>query len=160
MCAAFPHSEYYQRIRLRTVTSAFLRNDPYRPAYSIRLIGGARPQWISQVPWCFPLRTCRALRPRHSLRPPRHLRCAYWCLPATTILSACGLVLNEAQSLHFRYGSRVALSTPSPIRYLLGPKTRFPVRRLHLLTGREFHPLEAPGLPWRTIVKIDVCEER
>src|SRR5579863_2138392 len=33
--AAFPHSEYYQRIRLRTVASAFLRNDPYRPAYSI-----------------------------------------------------------------------------------------------------------------------------
>src|SRR5215472_16937386 len=52
------------------------------------------------------------------------LRCAYWCLPATTMLSACGSVFNEAQSLHFRYGPRVALSTLSPIRYLLGPKTR------------------------------------
>ena len=77
--------------------------------------------------------------------PPRLLRCAYWCLPATTMLSACGQILNEAQSLHFRYGSSVALSTLSPIRYLLRPKTRFPVRRLHLLSGREFHPLEAPG---------------
>ncbi len=50
MCAAFPRSEYYQRIRLRTVASAFLRNDPYRPAYSIRFVHGPRPQWISQVP--------------------------------------------------------------------------------------------------------------
>ena len=43
-----------------TVASAFLRNDPSRPAYSIRLVRRSRPQWISQVPWCFPLRTCRA----------------------------------------------------------------------------------------------------
>jgi len=90
MYAAFPRSEYYQRIRLRTVASAFLRNDPYRPAYSIRSTCEPRPQWISQVPWCFPIRTCRAHWPRRSLRPPRHLRCAYWCLPATTMLSACG----------------------------------------------------------------------
>src|SRR5215472_17747029 len=75
-------------------------------------------------------------------------------------MSACGFVLNEAQSLHFRYGSRVALSTPSPIRYLLGPKTRFPVRRLHLLTGREFHPLETPGLSWRAVVQVYVGQER
>jgi hypothetical protein len=38
MCAAFPRSEYYQRIRLRTVVFAFLRNNPYRPAYSVRFI--------------------------------------------------------------------------------------------------------------------------
>src|ERR1700693_4927776 len=75
------------------------------------------------------------------------------------MLSACGRLLNEAQSLHFRYGSRVALSTLSPIRYLLRPKTRFPVRRLHLLSGREFHPLEAPGLSWRTVVQVDVGQE-
>jgi len=75
------------------------------------------------------------------------------------MLSACGQVLNEAQSLHFRYGSLVALSTLGQIRYLLQPKTRFPVRRLHLLSGREFHPLEAPGLSWRTIVQVYVGKE-
>jgi len=93
MYAAFPRSEYYQRIRLRTLAFAFLRNNPYRPAYSIRLIYRPRPKWISQVPWCFLLRACRALWPRRSLRPPRHSRCAYWCLPATMMLSACGFVL-------------------------------------------------------------------
>jgi hypothetical protein len=76
------------------------------------------------------------------------------------MLSACGQILNEADLLHFRYGSRVALSTLSPIRYLLRPKTRFPVRRLHLLSGREFHPLEAPGLSWRTVVQVDVSQQR
>ena len=49
------------------------------------------------------------------------LRC---CWPADKIL-------NEADPLHFRYGSRVALSTLNPIRYLLRSKTRFPLRRLH-----------------------------
>jgi hypothetical protein len=72
------------------------------------------------------------------------------------MLSACGQVLYEADLLHFRYGSLVALSTLSPIRYLLRPKTRFPVRRLHLFPGREFHPLEAPGLSWRTIVQKEI----
>ena len=34
------------------------------------------------------------------------------------------------------------------------------MRRLHLLSGREFHPLEAPGLSWRTVVQVDVGQER
>jgi hypothetical protein len=153
MYAAFPRSEYHQRIRLRTVASVFLRHKPFRPTYLIRVGRRPRPQWISQVPRCLRLRTCRALGPRRSLRPPRHLRCDYWCLPATTTLSACGYVINEAQSLHSHYGPLVALSTLSPICYLLGLKTRFPVRRLHLLPGREFHPLEAPGLSWRPVVE-------
>jgi hypothetical protein len=62
-----------------------------------------------------------------------------------------------AQSLHFRHGSLVALSTLGQIRYLLQPKTRFPVRRLHLLSGREFHPLEAPGLSWRTVMQVHIA---
>src|ERR1035438_8189038 len=76
------------------------------------------------------------------------------------MLLACGQILNEADLLHFRYGSRVALSTLSPCRYLHEPKTRFPVRRLHLLSGREFHPLEAPGLSWRTVIQVDIGQER
>ena len=70
-----------------------------------------------------------------------------YCRPAVEYLTR----LNR---VYFRYGPRVALSTLSPIRYLLRPKTRFPVRRLHLLPGREFHPLEAPGLSWRTVVHL------
>jgi hypothetical protein len=77
------------------------------------------------------------------------LRC---CRPAVKYLTR----LNR---VYFRYGPRVALSTLSPIRYLLRPKTRFPVRRLHLLSGREFHPLEAPGLSWRTIVEIYIAQQ-
>src|SRR6266849_953284 len=75
------------------------------------------------------------------------------------MLSACGQIFNEAQSLHFPYGSLVALSTLSPMRYLLRPKTRFPVRRLHLLSGREFHPLKAPGLSWRTIMQKQISQQ-
>ncbi len=34
------------------------------------------------------------------------------------------------------------------------------MRRLHLLSGREFHPLEAPGLSWRTVVQVHVGKQR
>lgn len=57
---------------------------------------------------------------------------------------------NEAPSLHLRYGLDIALSTLNSCRYLHEPKTRFPVEWLCSLSGRESHPLEAPGLPWRT----------
>lgn len=57
---------------------------------------------------------------------------------------------HEAQSLHLRYGLDIALSTLNSSRYLNEPETRFPVGRLFPLPGRESHPLEAPGLAWRT----------
>lgn len=57
---------------------------------------------------------------------------------------------NEALSLHLRYGLDIALSTLNSCRYLHEPKTRFPVGWLIPFPGREFHPLEAPGLTWRT----------
>ena len=59
---------------------------------------------------------------------------------------------HEAQSLHLRYGLDIALSTLNSCRYLHEPKTRFPVGRLFPFPGREFHPLKAPGLAWRTEV--------
>ena len=68
--------------------------------------------------------------------------------------------LTRLNRIYFRSGPLVALSTLSPIRYLLRPKTRFPVRRLHLFSGREFHPLEAPGLSWRTIVHEQIHQDR
>src|SRR5260221_12209592 len=66
-------------------------------------------------------------------------------------------MLHEAQSLHLRYGLDIALSTLNSCRYLHEPKTRFPVRRLVPFPGREFHPLEAPGLSWRTETGLDVA---
>jgi hypothetical protein len=57
---------------------------------------------------------------------------------------------HEAQSLHLRYGLDIALSTLNSCRHLHEPKTRFPVGRLVPFPGREFHPLKAPGLAWRT----------
>jgi len=123
-----------------TAASAFLRNDPFRPAYSVRFRCPPRPQWISQAPWHFLLRTCRALWPRRSLRPPRPWRwptCAFQpprcCRPADDLL-------NEAEPLHFRYGPRAALPTLSPCRYLHEPKARFPVGRLIPLAGAGISP--------------------
>ena len=66
------------------------------------------------------------------------------------ILSASGFLSHEAQSLHLRYGLGIALSTLNSCRCLHEPKTRFPVGWLFPFPGREFHPLEAPGLTWRT----------
>ncbi len=74
-------------------------------------------------------------------------------------LSASGCKSNEAQSLHLRYGLDVARPTLSPCRYLHEPKVRFQVGPL--IPGREFHPLEAPGLAWRTekFLQIKVHDE-
>src|SRR5713101_5003734 len=69
LCAAFPRAEYYQRIRLPR---------QHRPSYGWSFQSAnstdrrSRPSWISQVPSRFHVRPCRALRPRRSLRPPRH----------------------------------------------------------------------------------------
>src|SRR5215470_2543900 len=35
-----------------------------------------------------------------------------------------------------------------------------PGEAAHLLSGREFHPLEAPGLSWRAAVQVYVGQER
>lgn len=62
---------------------------------------------------------------------------------------------NEAPSLHLRYGLDIALSTLNSCRYLHEPKTRFPVEWLCSFPGRESHPLEAPGLAWRTEESVE-----
>jgi len=128
--------------------SAFLRNDPYRPAYSARFRCAPRPQWISQVPWYFLLRTCRALWPRRSLQPPRLWRWPTFAFQPLRLCRPADSNLYEAEPLHKRYGPRVALPTLSSCRYLHKPKARFPVGWLCPLPGREFHPLEASGLAW------------
>src|SRR5262249_45073373 len=94
-------------------------------------------------------RSYRALRPRRSLQQPSPLSAAYHGLPG---FRPCRppVYCHEAQSLHLRYGPSVALPTLSSCRCLHEPKARFPVEWLCSLPGREFHPLEAPGLSWRT----------
>jgi len=71
LCAVFPRSEYYRRIRLpqqRWLSYGW----SVQSAYSIKQ--RSRPSWISQVPWPFHFRPCRALRPRRSLQLPCLLR--------------------------------------------------------------------------------------
>src|ERR1017187_9453349 len=63
---------------------------------------------------------------------------------------------HEAQSLHLCYGLDIALSTLNSCRYLHEPKTRFPVGRLVPFPGRQFHPLKAPSLAWRTEKAFDI----
>gem|GEM_PF-6465907 len=79
------------------------------------------------------------------------LSAAYCRLPGLRPGRPPDLSPHEAQSLHLRYSPEVALSTLSSCRYLHEPKTRFPVGRLFPFPGRGFHPLEAPGLSWRTV---------
>src|SRR5262249_45971748 len=64
--------------------------------------------------------------------------------------SASGLSSYEAQSLHLLYGLDVAGRTLGPCCYLHEPKARFQVGRLIPLAWRVSHPLEAPGLAWRS----------
>ena len=72
---------------------------------------------------------------------------AYWCLPARRrgrpLLDLC----YGAQSLHFRYGLSVALSTLRRGRYLARRKAGFPLPGW-ALAGREFHPLDECGFVW------------
>ena len=114
-----------------------------------------RPRWISQVPWRFRLRPCRALRPRRSLRQPSPFAVAYWCLPSfrprrppvrvtgldrftrvTARTSLCLRLVHVVASMNPRLDSRWDGSFPLP--------------------GRESHPLEAPGLSWRTEELLEV----
>src|SRR5207248_2564181 len=74
-------------------------------------------------------------------------------------LSASGCSCHEAQSLHLCYGLDIALSTLNSCRCLHESKTRFPVGRLFPFSGRESHPLKAPGLSWRTEEATNVCIE-
>jgi hypothetical protein len=117
-----------------------------RPAYSARFRYEPRPPWISQVPQCFRFRTCRALRPRRSLRSPSPLAVTYYCLPATTTLSACGLLSSRGSiaSLALRPASRSCLRLTHVVASM-SPRLdsrwggSFPFPR------REFRPLEASG---------------
>ena len=79
MYAAFPRSEYYQPIRLRTVAFAFLRNNPYRPAYSIRLVLQTKTTVDLPGPLMLPSPNVPC-----SLTPPQS--------PATSPFSVCLLV--------------------------------------------------------------------
>jgi len=130
-------SAHYQRVRLRTAASAILRINPYRPAYSI--CPWEQTKTTVDLPGSVMLPFSeRAVLTDHAAVsghlaifgvPTVAFQPLQRCRPAVSYLTR----LNR---IYFRSGPLVALSTLSPIRNLLRPKTRFPVRRLHLLSGR------------------------
>jgi hypothetical protein len=114
-----------------------------------------RRRWISQVPRRCRFRPCRALRPRRSLRQPSPLAVAYCGLPSfrpcrppdglTRLPRFTGVTART--SLGRRLAHVVASMRPRLDSRWGGS---FP------LPGRESHPLEAPGLSWRTEAFGDV----
>jgi hypothetical protein len=136
MCTAFPRPEYYQRIRLHTAASAFLRNvhtplGPLRAKTAVDLSGS------STLP--FPNVPC-------SLTPPQS--------PAT--LALCGGLLlpsSHYDSVGLRFLTFTRLNrftcvtarsslvpTLSSCRCLHEPKARFPVGRLIPLSEAGISP--------------------
>jgi hypothetical protein len=145
MYAAFPRSEYYQRVRLPPSLLS-------PSGWSIRLTYSAR---YRQTKTAVDLPGDASISVHAVLLDPAGVSSDHRRFRSPTvafqIFDPVGLrMCHEAQSLHLRYGLDIALSTLNSCRYLHEPKTRFPVRRLVPFPGREFHPLEAPGLSWRT----------
>lgn len=145
---AFPRAKYYRRVRLPQ-RRRHSYGWSFQSAYSTRLGCGPRPSGISQVPGASLCIGAVLLDPAAVSGSHRLYR-----LPtvAFQVFDLVGrqITTHEAQSLHLHYGPDAALSTLSSCRCLHQPKTRFPVRWLGRLPGREFHPLEAPGFSWRT----------
>ena len=137
MYAAFPRSEYYQRVRLppsRLSSSGF--------AHSVDILGPLQPvQDGGGSPSC----PNASISAHAVLLDPAgvssdHRPCGRLLLPSRySTLSASGKC-HEAQSLHLRYGLGIALSTLSPCCCLHKPKTRFLVARLILLARAGVSP--------------------
>jgi hypothetical protein len=147
MFAAFPRSEYYQRVRLPPSLLS-------PSGWSIRLTYSARYRTKTAVDLPgsmvlpFPPVPCSQTPPESPA--PLPFAGAYWCLPSfrpcrppvvrvtrlnrfTCVTARTSLCLRLAHVVTFmspRLDSRWGGSFPLP--------------------GRESHPLEAPGLAWRT----------
>ena len=146
MCPAFPGSEYYQRIRLHIAASAFLRNVPYRPAYSAR--SAPREDRSGSLRFL----TLPSLSVPCSLTPPQS--------PATIALygdlllpsshyNPVGLrILTFTRLNRFTFvTARSSLCTTlNPCRCLHKPKVRFPVGRLIPLSEAGISPAESVRL--------------
>ena len=126
MCVVFPHSEYYQQVRLpQTLLLSFgYASSPH-----------TRPRGVCGSPKFLMIPLTGMLCPI----PRRDLQCSTpmnehlpWPSGQSTP-SALGLSSHEAYRLHLRYGLPIALSTLHSHRYLRERKTRFWVRRLDLL---------------------------
>ena len=147
MCAAFPRSEYYQRVRLPPSLlspSGWSIRLTYSACISTDQDGGGSPRChdASVSVHAVLLDPAGVSSDHRLLRSPT---------VAFQVFDPVGLrICHEAQSLHLRYGLDIALSTLNSCRHLHEPKTRFPVGRLVPFPGRESHPLKAPGLSWRT----------
>src|SRR5215469_3633692 len=137
MYAAFPRSEYYQRVRLPPSCLS-----PSGFAHSVAILGlkqldqdgGGSPSCLDASVSAYAV----LLDPRRSLQRPSPLRSP---TVAFQVFDPVGLrMCHEAQSLHLRYGLGIALSTLSPCRYLHEPKTRFLVERLVPLARTGISP--------------------
>jgi len=142
MYAAFPRSEYYQRVRLPPSLLS-------PSGWSIRLTYSA----------CFPGRDgggsprCHdaSISAHAVLLDPAGVSSDHRPLRSPTvafqIFDPVGLrMCHEAQSLHLRYGLDIALSTLNSCRHLHEPKTRFPVGWLIPLSGTGVSPAGSAGL--------------
>src|SRR5215471_13666418 len=127
MYAAFPRSEYSQRVRLppsRLSSSGF--------AHSVDILGPLQPvQDGGGSPSCLDA----SISAHAVLLDPAGVSGDHRLLRSPTfafqIFDPVGLrMCHEAQSLHLRYGLGIALSTLSPCCYLHEPKTRFLVEWL------------------------------
>src|SRR5215467_13686126 len=159
MCAAFPHSEYYQRIRLplwhlpfsgmihivRHTRSALSADQDHSGSpRSLDASLSERAVLTDPAAVSGHLAICGV--PTGASQPLRY------CRPAVKYLTRLNrfTFVTARASLCLRLVRFVASRTQDSI----------PGEAAHLLSGREFHPLEAPGLSWRAIVKIDVRQQR
>ena len=138
MCAAFPRSEYYQRVRLpawRLPSSGWSIRSTYSTetapdqdhAGSLRFLDASVS---GRAVLSDPAAVSDHLASSGGLLLPSRF----------STPSARGSSSHEAQSLHLRYGPSLALPTLSPCRYLHEPKARFPVGRLIPLAGAGIAP--------------------
>ena len=137
MYAAFPRSEYYQRVRLPPVhlsSSGWSIRSAYSAPIQAGQDNGGSPRFHDA-----------SVSVRAVLSDPAGVSSDHrpWRSPtvAFQVFDPVGLrMCNEAQSLHLRYGPDIALSTLNSCCYLHEPKTRFPVGRLITLAGAGISP--------------------
>ena len=153
MYAAFPRSEYYQRVRL---PPSLLSPSGWsiRLTYSVRYL---QTETAVDLPGAM---TLPFLSMPCSQTPPESPATIAFCgrllLPSRySTLSASGCVTRLNRFTCVTAWTSLCLRLTHVV-YLHEPKTRFPVGRLVPFPGREFHPLEAPGLAWRTEIGSEI----
>src|SRR5689334_15758084 len=140
MYAAFPRSEYYQRIRLPLQRLPF--SGVIHFVRHTRCASAAHQDLSESLRFLDTSFYERAVR-SDPAAVSSHLALDGDLLVPSSHYDSVGLrmiYLTRLTPLHFRYGPRAALPTLSPCRYLHEPKARFPVGRLIPLAGAGISP--------------------